>query len=144
MFGNKGSKTTSPSRDDDSSRQGETRAMMWSRSRSRQIPTSRGKRRYEAVSRSCPAKPVIGSMPEPGMKDSVPPLTLPPTPSSSFDSQQATVSSSMSRSLFSGQTNFGNVSLQHNNIYIITHKQNKQNLKYRWQCHVLLEILRGI
>ena len=144
MFG-KGSKTPSPDRGG-SSRQGETRAMMWSRSRSRQIPTGRGKRRYEegVVSRSCPAKPVIGSMPEPGMKDSVPPLTLPPTPSSSFDSQQATVSSSMSRSLFSGQTNFGTVSLQHNNIYIITHKQNKQNLKYRWQCHVLLEILRGI
>ena len=111
MFG-KGSKTPSPDRGG-SSRQGETRAMMWSRSRSRQIPTGRGKRRYEegVVSRSCPAKPVIGSMPEPGMKDSVPPLTLPPTPSSSFDSQQATVSSSMSRSLFSGQTNFGNVSL---------------------------------
>ena len=113
MFG-KGSKTPSPERSRSSRQGGEE--MMWSRSRSRQIPTSRGRRRYEGGSGgrvfaySCPAKPVIGSMPEPGMKDSVPPLTLPPTPSSSFDSQQATFSSSMSRSLFSGQTNFGNVS----------------------------------
>jgi len=126
MF-SKGSKTPSPERRR-SNRQGET-MMSWSRSRSRQIPTSRGRRYDDSTTsrmfaHSCPAKPVIGSMPEPGMKDSVPPLTLPPTPSSSFESQQATAgstTSSMSRSLFSG-ANFGNVRtfLFHSRTHVLT------------------------
>jgi len=46
------------------------------------------------MSRSCPPKPVIGSLPVPATLNKVPNLKLPPTPSSSADSS--------ARSMFSG------------------------------------------
>lgn len=75
-----------------------------SRSRARPIP-SRNRRNHFAVgglgdamlSQSCPPKPIIGSVPTPQIKDTLPPLTLPPTPSSSLEAEVR-----MGRSLFSG------------------------------------------